>query len=223
MVAKKGKWGILAPCLVDLIDETDKLFPNRNWLSDGSIGDYAHAARQSDHNPGSDRIVEALDITDDDASDCDMSRLFAHLIATRDKRVKYLIHNYTTWKSYAKNGIPAWTPIPYTGPNKHIKHGHISAAKDQLFTRGGWWPKPEIIVPTPTKPRKSDVIMIFAVTDLDRSFLVMPDGMVRLSEERFWKLAGQGMQVIPMLDADFTYYVRGKRTDSFVDAPVLGG
>lgn len=223
MVAQSGVWGVLAPCLVDLIDETDELFPNRNWLSDGSIGDFAHAARVSDHNPGPDMIVEALDITDDDDSGCDMSRLFAHLVLEKDKRVKYLIHNYTIWKSYDKDGIPAWTPNLYTGPNAHVKHGHISAAKDQLFTRGSWWPKPEIIIPTPTKPRKSDVVMIFAITDLGRSFLVMPDGMVRLSEDRFWKLAGQGMQVIPMLDVDFMYYVRGKRTDSFSDAPVLGG
>lgn len=153
MVAISGTSGgqhwELAPCLRVLINETDRLFPGRSIASDGSIGDAAHAARDSDHNPDEDRLVEALDITDDDAAGCDISVLFDHLVATKDKRVKYLIHKGWVIKSYAKNGVKAWTWIIYTGLNSHKLHGHISVLDSMVHSQLPWWPGQTTPTPTP--------------------------------------------------------------------------
>ena len=46
---------------VRLRDQIDRRWPNRHKRSDGWIGDAAHAARKSDHNP-IDGVVFALDI-----------------------------------------------------------------------------------------------------------------------------------------------------------------
>lgn len=63
----------LAPALVTLRDEINKRFPNRSTISDGTIGDAAHASRDSDHNPwvidtDGVGVVTAIDITEDDAT-----------------------------------------------------------------------------------------------------------------------------------------------------------
>lgn len=47
---------------VTLRRQLDRRFPDRDRRSDGWIGDRAHAARKSDHNPDTKGIVRALDI-----------------------------------------------------------------------------------------------------------------------------------------------------------------
>lgn len=141
MVATSGRGWRLAPSLVALIEETDRLFPSRSIASDGSIGDQAHASRASDHNPA-DGWVCAVDVTDDKVHGCDADLLARHIVAGRDPRVKYVIWNRTIAKSYPSNGHPAWQPQPYTGVNAHDKHTHVSvhntaAARDDTSP---WWP-----------------------------------------------------------------------------------
>lgn len=148
MVATSGTGWKLAPCLVALIEECDRLFPDRTRISDGSIGDQAHASRTSDHNPA-DGWVCAVDVTDDKADGCDADLLAQHLVASRDPRVKYVIWNRTIAKSYASGGVPAWQPHPYTGVNAHEKHTHVSvhntaAARGDL---SAWWPYEEDDMP----------------------------------------------------------------------------
>jgi len=139
MVAIAGKGWKLAPCLVDLFVEADRLFPQRSNISDGSIGDPAHASRTSDHNP-SGGYVHAADLTDDKANGCDADLLARHLVATRDPRVKYVIWNRTIVASYPRAGIPAWTPAPYTGVNAHASHTHISVTISGRDNRRPWFP-----------------------------------------------------------------------------------
>ena len=161
MVARSGVGWNLSPCLGLLVDETDRLFPSRSTASDGSIGDPSHQARPSDHNPKEPRPpgwVDAVDLTDDDEAGADVSRLVHHLVASKDQRVKYLILNSTVWRSYAKPGLPAWTPAPYTGPNPHTKHVHISIVETQRHSTASWWaaaPDPE-----PPTPEEQDVDML---------------------------------------------------------------
>ena len=144
MVAIRGAgWG-LAPCLVNLVEECDEIAPNRSTVSDGSIGDPAHAARVSDHNPD-DGWVCAVDITDDKANGCDADLLARHIVARQDPRVKYVIWNNTI------AGPPTWTPRPYTGINPHTTHTHVSVhntaeARNDLDP---WWPQLEPAPPTP--------------------------------------------------------------------------
>ena len=118
-----GKRWALAKSLVALFVEADRLYPDRSRASDGSIGDPAHAARDSDHNPDASGDVLAADLTDDKAHGCDADALADHLVAIHDQRVEYVIRNGQRAKSYGSN---AWTWRTYTGVNAHASHTHIS-------------------------------------------------------------------------------------------------
>lgn len=61
-VAKSGYRWQLAPSLISLETEADRIAPRRSRVSDGSIGDPNHSNRISDHNP-SGGFVHAIDIT----------------------------------------------------------------------------------------------------------------------------------------------------------------
>lgn len=127
-----------ARAIVKLRDEVDALFPNRAKASDGMLGDAAHATRDSDHNPwvtdAGVGVVTAVDITDDAERGIPeiADFLVRTLVANRDPRVKYIIHESKIWRSYDKPGIPAWTPAPYDGPNKHFTHVHVSVKPEKV-------------------------------------------------------------------------------------------
>lgn len=140
MVATSGAGWRLARCLVALVDETDRLYPDRSTASDGSVSSLQHRQQNpnSDHDPDASGDVLAVDLTDDDAHGCDVQRLMDHLIATRDDRVKYLIHQRVIVN------CNDWTRRRYTGENPHTHHLHVSvrdttAAKSDT---SAWWPTP---------------------------------------------------------------------------------
>ena len=111
--------------LLKLKSQVDAMWPGRDKTSDGTIGDTAHAARKSDHNPNAHGVVTAVDIDADLSPTETVGVLVAKLQAGRDPRIKYLIWNgqitipgdITRWKSY-------------TGANAHKHHCHISASSD---------------------------------------------------------------------------------------------
>jgi hypothetical protein len=117
----------LAKSLEQLRDQVDAIAPNRNTSNDGWIGDEAHAARVSDHNPDAAGVVHALDITKDTAHGVDVQKIADDIIASDDKRVAYLIHagrianpDIQNWKWRARN----------KGPDDHAEHLHISVKSD---------------------------------------------------------------------------------------------
>src|SRR4051812_32280151 len=60
-----------AKSLVVLRQQANELWPNRSRASDGLIGDAAHAATPSDHNPTPDtNVVCAFDLTHDPSNGC---------------------------------------------------------------------------------------------------------------------------------------------------------
>jgi hypothetical protein len=93
--------------------------PNRNKSSDGTIGDRAHAARASDHNPRR-GIVHALDLTHDPGRGVDTWSLADRMRLSKDPRIKYVISNRRIFSS------PGYTWRPYKGSNPHSRHVHIS-------------------------------------------------------------------------------------------------
>jgi len=106
----------LAPSLVALRDEVNRRWPNRDRGSDGWIGDTAHSARVSDHNPDERGMVHAIDV---DKDGIDVDRFLSETIG--DARVWYVIHNRTIWsRTYD------WKPRAYTGSNPHEHHIHVS-------------------------------------------------------------------------------------------------
>lgn len=125
----------LAPALEVLRKEVNRLAPDRNKASDGTIGDAAHAARKSDHNPNKAGIVCAIDLTNDPDSGFDAHK-FAEFLRLRcraglERRVSYIISN----KRIA-SPREGWAWRDYTAqPNPHIKHVHISIGQASNYWR----------------------------------------------------------------------------------------
>lgn len=116
------------------------------------LGDAAHAATASDHNPNRDGVVCAIDITNDPAHGLVSRALAEALVASRDPRLTYLISNGQMVRSYPKTGILPWTWAPYTGKNAHRQHAHISvSAVQSLYDDTRPWRLPPKIV-APSKP-----------------------------------------------------------------------
>jgi hypothetical protein len=108
----------LAKSLQTLQGEVNTEYPSRPTKSDGTIGDPAHAARKSDHNPNAASVVTAWDITA--APFCD--RLATALI--KDKRTKYVIWDRRIWA--ADRASEGWRP--YEGDDPHTNHIHLSVS-----------------------------------------------------------------------------------------------
>ena len=119
----------LAPALAQLRAQIDAAFPTRSKISDGWIGDAAHAARGgasvSQHNPNVHDVVCAIDVTEDLSVGLDCNRLMEELDASNDPRIFYLIHDREIDNSDDSR-------TPYYGPNPHTRHLHIST----------WWQHP---------------------------------------------------------------------------------
>jgi hypothetical protein len=120
----------LSKSAIQLREQIDDAFPDRDRTSDGWIGDTRHAARKSDHNPDGAGWVRAVDIDRDlngkgrkpDVMPdlVDQIRLAAK---SGDKRISYIIFDGKIASSKA-----AWRWRPYDGINQHTHHAHISFA-----------------------------------------------------------------------------------------------
>lgn len=114
----------VAGSLEQLLTQINDHAPMRSKASDGSIGDAAHASRDSDHNPWYCDTVTARDFTNDPAGGLPGQWLADALVAGRDSRIKYLIWNH---RICAGNGGPQpWVWRPYSGANAHEHHVHVS-------------------------------------------------------------------------------------------------
>jgi hypothetical protein len=128
----------LVPCLVSLRNEFNRLAPERDKASDGSIGDAAHQQEPSDHNPDetgrtpyedADHIneVHAIDVDDDLHKTGWSMQKCVEIIVTRhrevrDDRLQNVIYNRRIWsRSWG------WTARAYTGASAHTEHAHFSA------------------------------------------------------------------------------------------------
>lgn len=136
-------WRAMESLLV-LREQANAIAPSRSKASDGLVGDPAHQATNSDHNPHpvagvGPAMVTALDLTHDPAHGFDSYRFAETLRTHRDKRIKYVISKGRIFSSYAVGSTPAWTWRPYGGSDPHTNHVHVSvldnAASD---TRTPW-------------------------------------------------------------------------------------
>lgn len=118
----------LAKSLEQLRTQLNAAFPNRSKVSDGSIGDQAHSARVSDHNPVN-GVVHAIDVTNDPVGPTGHT-LSRQLI--NDSRVKYVIFAGEIWK--ARTG--QWEQ--YRGANRHDHHVHVSVKAESADNVSPW-------------------------------------------------------------------------------------
>jgi hypothetical protein len=121
----------LSKAAEQLRSEINTKYPKRDKRSDGWIGDTAHNARKSDHNPDKNGWVRAVDIDSDLVTGSNKeSWLLAEqikMIALKgDKRISYIIHQQRIASSKQN-----WAWRVYKGSNPHISHMHIS------FTQAG--------------------------------------------------------------------------------------
>lgn len=116
----------LAKSLEGLRTQINAAVPNRSKVSDGTVGDLAHASRKSDHNPDAKGVVRALDITHDPLHGVDAGKIAEAIRVSADPRVSYIISN----GRIANSGQP-WRV--YTGSNKHTQHFHVSVVADDAL------------------------------------------------------------------------------------------
>lgn len=124
-----------------LLNQFNAACPRRSKASDGSIGDVAHASRDSDHNawygPG---IVTARDYTHDPANGMDIDVITDQLAASRDPRIKYIIANAYILDS--RPGNNPWKWVKYSGSNAHRKHFHLSVMNNASCDNTSTWQLP---------------------------------------------------------------------------------
>jgi hypothetical protein len=130
----------IAESLIHLRNQINIKAPNRSKANDGAIGDGAHAATNSDHNPwvrdGGLGVVTAIDITHDLENECDAQALVNALVASRDARIKYIIWN----KQIISSTVQPWKWRPYRGKNPHTKHFHLSVLPNKKLydSKSNW-------------------------------------------------------------------------------------
>jgi hypothetical protein len=118
---------------IQLREQFDDAYPDRDRTSDGWIGDTRHGARKSDHNPDEQGWVRAIDI-DRDLSGKAKPDLMPDLVDQiraackkgSEKRIAYIIFNGSICSP-----ILRWKWRKYTtGANKHVHHAHFSFKKE---------------------------------------------------------------------------------------------
>lgn len=120
----------LIPCLVVLRTEFNVINPTRDKGADGWIGDLAHQAETSDHNPDSMGRVLAIDIDctgpwDGESFDRMTLRLVERCRTGEEDRVEYII-----WNGFIYSRSYEFAKRTYTGTDKHTNHAHISGRHD---------------------------------------------------------------------------------------------
>lgn len=134
----------VAGSLLQLRAEANAANPGRDKASDGTIGNAAHAATPSDHNPNGAGVVRALDL------DVDGLPLAAAVEAIRVGALTgrlpqmspggYVILN----RRITNADFSGWHA--YTGPDPHTSHAHVSCstspARYDVPTGWGVFPSP---------------------------------------------------------------------------------
>jgi len=122
----------LSKAAIQLREQFDDTFPERDRASDGWIADVRHMrAGKSDHIPDAQGWVRAIDI-DADLSGKSKPEIMPDLAdeirkyakSDSKKRIAYLIFN-----GRIASPVLGWKWRKYTGANKHTKHAHISFTK----------------------------------------------------------------------------------------------
>lgn len=148
----------LVPAGVQLRDQVNKRFPRRDKTSDGAVGDRAHAARASDHNPDARGWVHAIDIDEDFGKPGDAQRLADQLIAYArsgqpgSERIRYVVYDDRIASGTHQDRYWTWRP---SGERNHRKHIHVSFTRGPAAQDASAYPLPILKAPTGTTVKKA--------------------------------------------------------------------
>lgn len=124
----------LALSLRTLFEQVDHLWPHRTKTSDGWIGDAAHLARVSDHNPDARGLVHAIDVT--------AARIEPWVLV-----VAACVHpatNYVIFERRIFSRSHQFRGRYYDGADSHHRHVHVSILHTRAAetSRRDWllWP-----------------------------------------------------------------------------------
>jgi hypothetical protein len=148
----------LNPALTRFRNEVNSRWPHRDKTSDGTIGDAAHQATNSDHNPDADGSVDAWDMDVDGVDVAACKRAFqAHEAAG------YWIHNDRI--AFRDEG---WRPrsYAYAGPgrNRHDKHVHWNTRQSHERSTKPWFVEEDEMTPAQAKQLEVDAWRLDALT-----------------------------------------------------------
>ena len=116
----------LAGTLIGLRDEINAYALVRSTVSDGTIGDSQHAARQSDHNPNAAGVVCAFDITQDPIHGADMAVVSEFLRRHLHPSCTYLIWDRRIagpWRRGRPRATSAVDGLGRDGLDQPAQHG----------------------------------------------------------------------------------------------------
>ena len=131
IVAKLCKGG------VTLRDQIDRRWPKRDKKSDGWIGDQAHSARISDHNPNKSGIVHAIDIDENlgTFSNGGTARVLANQLIDYagsglpgSNRLKYVVYENRIASGTYRKTWWTWRHGTYLAHEAHIHVSFTSSA-----------------------------------------------------------------------------------------------
>lgn len=181
----------IAKSLDTLRSQVNAAYPGRGKSSDGWIGDAAHQARKSDHNPNSAGVVQALDITHDPANGFDSYKFADHLVDTWDHRLKYIISNRRYAESKGK-----WQP--YNGANPHTGHVHVSVSDSaSLYDDPAQWNIGATMEPTLKKGASGPNVTSVQTLLTARGFPVEIDGFFGANTETAVKAFQESRDIDP--------------------------
>lgn len=122
----------LNKALTNFRREINERWPNRDKRSDGWIGDTAHQATQSDHNPDPDGSVDAIDI---DVDGIDVQLTLA--AAIHHEATWYVIYNRRITSRTMSGGLGVWHT--YYGSSPHTEHIHVSSRQTHENSTKPWF------------------------------------------------------------------------------------
>lgn len=186
----------LAPSLVQLRKEFNAIFPGRDKASDGWLGDSKHASRPSKHNPGSDGLVEALDLDEDvdghdDVEGQELWNFVQHLLKlVREKHPAlygpgaHIIYEGRIW-SHARG----WSERAYTGSNAHRRHVHVAVVDGAGKKSTRTWRVADLKKPAaPTKPKPDRWLGLSNPPMVGHDVRNLHNGLIRLDPTNKFQL-----------------------------------
>jgi hypothetical protein len=207
------------PFLRSILAEATRISPGRSTASDGTVGDAAHSARISDHNPDSRGVVHACDVTHDTVGVRAQDRFDAHawgeIIRARckvgtERRVKYLVsYNFGLRSDVIASPNTGWA-WKRQSARDHASHLHISIkyeswverSTDPIFISGFGSPPPTTDpgVPAPPPPTGGKVVDVIAHPSGTGYYVVKDDGAVHAYGDARYYGGSNGFSHAPIVD-----------------------